>query len=64
MHAHIHALLVCMHLGAFYIENAATLSVATVTVLDCDQLQPGQSMLQPLRVQLQPSRCELQLVRT
>ena len=59
-----------MHLGAFCIENAPTLSVATtLTVLVATglcpiatvrvQLQPGQSELQPVCVQLQlvPSSC-------
>ena len=62
-----------MHLGAFCIENAPTLSVATtVTVLVATglcpiatvrvQLQPGQSELQPNLSELQPVCVQLQLV--
>jgi hypothetical protein len=64
---------VIMHLGAFCIENAPTLSVAVVIVLVATghsqlqsgrfELQPGLCELQPVRIQLQPDRSELQLVR-
>ena len=62
-----------MHMDAFCIENAPTLSVATiVTILVATglcpiatvhvQLQPGQSELQPNLSELQPVCVQLQLV--